>query len=533
MQCVHCDTPVPDEAKFCHNCGSLVSDAEGQAEATASIDASALTHIEDLLKEDTEGVFEIGRLLGKGGMALVYLATEIHLSRKVALKVLPPELTFGHGVERFMREAKTAAALDHPHIIPIYRVSTGSKIFWYAMKFLEGRALDEILKEKLDARELYSLDEMVKILEPVADALEYGHEHDVIHRDIKPANVMLDSRNRVVVTDFGIAKALTEGTLTASGAVVGTPYYMSPEQGMGKKVAGASDQYSLAVMAYEMLSGQRPFEGDSAIDILHKHCMVDPPPLDVLRGGLPKHVYTAIHRALRKKPEQRFKTVTEFVEGLKQPWAGADEDATLVMAKRPSGFQRVTTTFLAPVRKRRPVALGGMLITALALAGGGTWWWTQMGPGQTQLSSPAGGDQELVALGPAMDTVAADAAVMAEPPSEEARQTATERQPAAATPPREQRAAPARTTPPAGRGAARPAAARFSILIVRTRGARARITVDNNVLTESGRSVRDTLPPGSHIIRAEAPGYVSVDTAVTLTAGQEAIVVLQMRRQDE
>ncbi len=213
MECAQCGTAVPDEASFCHSCGSQVSDAEGQARASAAMDMSSIHHMEKLLKEDTKGEFEVGELLGRGGMAMVYLAEEVHLSRKVAIKVLPPELTFGHGVERFKREAKTAAGLDHPNIIPIYRIASGGKVFWYAMKFLEGQSLDEMLKEKGRC----SLEETIQILMPVADALDYGHLHSVIHRDIKPANIMLDAQNRVTVTDFGIAKALTEGTLTASG----------------------------------------------------------------------------------------------------------------------------------------------------------------------------------------------------------------------------------------------------------------------------------------------------------------------------
>jgi predicted Ser/Thr protein kinase len=311
-QCAQCGTSVPDEAKFCQNCGSQVSDAEGQAEASASMDRQSFEHMEQLLRDDTAGEFEIEGLLGKGGMAVVYLATEVHLARKVAIKVLPPELTFGHGVERFKREAKTAAALDHPNIIPIYRIASGGKIFWYAMKYLEGRSLDDILREKGS----FSLKETIKILQQTAEALDYAHEHQVIHRDMKPANVMLDSRNRVIVTDYGIAKALTEGTLTASGSVVGTPYYMSPEQGMGRPVTGAADQYSVGVMAYRMLSGSVPFEGESAVEILHKHCMVPPPPLESVKPGLPKHVYWAVHKALEKKPEKRHANMIAFVEAL-------------------------------------------------------------------------------------------------------------------------------------------------------------------------------------------------------------------------
>jgi serine/threonine protein kinase len=315
MICAHCSTPVADEARFCHSCGSLVSDAEGQAAATASMDQSSFRNMERLLREDTKGEYTVGHMLGRGGMAVVYLATETQLSRKVALKVLPPELTFGHGVERFKREAKTAAALDHPNIIPIYRIGSSGKIFWYAMKFLEGKSLEDLLRE----RGAMPLDEAIDILEQVADALDYAHEHHVIHRDIKPANVMLDNRNRVIVTDFGIAKALTEGKLTATDSVIGTPYFMSPEQGMGKPVTGASDQYSVAVMAYRMLAGHVPFDGDSAIDILHKHCMFEAPNLHEDVPEIPEHVAAAVARALSKKGDERFATVHDFVQSMKDP----------------------------------------------------------------------------------------------------------------------------------------------------------------------------------------------------------------------
>ena len=342
MDCANCATPIPVDAKFCHNCGSQVSDAEGQARVSASMDAKSFAHMEKMLREETQGEFEIDGLLGRGGMAVVYLAREIHLDRKVAIKVLPPELTFGHGVERFKREAKTAAALDHPNIIPIYRIASEGTLFWYAMKYLEGRSMDEDLRD----RGRIPLDETIVLLDQVATALDYAHEHSVIHRDIKPANIMLDSHNRVIVTDFGIAKALTEQTLTASGSVVGTPYYMSPEQGMGKPVTGAADQYSVAVMAYRMLSGQVPFEGDSAIDILHKHCMIAPPPLEVIQSGLPKHVYKAVHKALEKKAENRFDSVHSFVQSLKAPTPETDSYPDIVVAPIEQSSDEVATVVM-------------------------------------------------------------------------------------------------------------------------------------------------------------------------------------------
>jgi serine/threonine protein kinase len=415
MECATCGTAVPDEASFCHSCGSQVSDAEGQARVSASMDMSSIQHMEKLLKEDTKGEYEIGDLLGRGGMAMVYLAEEVHLARKVAIKVLPPELTFGHGVERFKREAKTAAGLDHPNIIPIYRIASGGKVFWYAMKFLEGQSLDEMLKEKGRC----SLEETSQILMHVADALDYGHLHSVIHRDIKPANIMLDAQNRVVVTDFGIAKALTEGTLTASGSVIGTPYYMSPEQGMGKPVTGAADQYSVAVMTYRMLSGQVPFEGDSAIDILHKHCTILPPPLDLLCPGLPDYVYKAIEKGLAKKPAQRFSNVKAFVKALKEssPEITLSDAATVVVDSNPSILGDLPTEVMAaadtpmptgrtaattaqpaaPVEKKSNLwkILVPLIVILAAGGGGGGWWWmTQRGNGGSGGGEPQAGQTD-------------------------------------------------------------------------------------------------------------------------------------------
>ena len=365
MICAHCSSPVADEARFCHSCGSLVSDAEGQAAATASLDQSSFVHMEALLREDTKGEYVVGRMLGRGGMAVVYLATETQLSRKVALKVLPPELTFGHGVERFKREAKTAAALDHPNIIPIYRIGSSGKIFWYAMKYLEGKSLEDMLRE----RGAFPLDETIEILEQVADGLDYAHDHHVIHRDIKPANVMLDNRNRVIVTDFGIAKALTEGKLTATDSVIGTPYFMSPEQGMGKTVSGASDQYSVAVMAYRMLAGHVPFDGDSAIDILHKHCMFEAPLLHEDMAEVPRHVSDAVARALSKKGDERFASVHDFIQSMKDPdfvpkAVARASGATVVMDSSEVRKSRAPAT--KPSRSAAPAANTGKARTVAA-----------------------------------------------------------------------------------------------------------------------------------------------------------------------
>ncbi|MEX2181626.1 MAG: protein kinase [Gemmatimonadaceae bacterium] len=556
MICVHCSTPVPDEAKFCHSCGSLVSDAGGQAAATASMDQNAFAHLENLLREEIKGEFTLGKMLGRGGMAVVYLATETHLSRKVALKVLPPELTFGHGVDRFMREAKTAAALDHPHIIPIYRIGQGGKIFWYAMKFLEGTSLDDVLKD----RGPYELDEALDILEQVADALDYAHAHQVIHRDIKPANIMLDQRKNVVITDFGIAKALTEGALTASGSVIGTPYFMSPEQGMGKPVAGAADQYSVAVMAYRMLAGHVPFDGDSAIDILHKHCMAEAPRLDEDMEGIPTHVASAIEKAMAKKAADRFPTVSDFVAAMRDEhhlYARPSVKTVMLspdeVAKATSGPRKQVTKASAKkaaktmAARARPVpaapapkSRAGLFValTVLLLGGGGYAGWTVLNrpaadPGSgTVAEAPPTTD----ASGPA---VAPDStpAVVTPPPVQTQRQdpppTTRQPDPAPREPrPREQARA---TTPPANNptpppqqpaqppAAAAPATLRLGV------SPPADVTIDG-VARGQQRQLITELTAGQHQIRVEREGYVTKDTTVTLTAGQTETIRLTLEQ---
>jgi serine/threonine protein kinase len=476
--------------------------------------ADSLQHIERLLKQETRGEFEIEGLLGRGGMALVYLATEVHLSRKVAIKVLPPELTFGHGVERFKREAKTAAGLDHPYIIPIYRIASGGSLFWYAMKFLEGQSLDHLLADKGQT----SLEETIKILMPVAEALDYGHLHSVIHRDIKPANIMLDTQNRVIVTDFGIAKALTDSKLTASGSVIGTPFYMSPEQGMGKPVTGASDQYSVAVMAYRMLSGKIPFEGDSAIEVLHKHCSATPPPLQELKPGLPDYVYRAIEKALSKKPAQRFSTVKSFVKALKEPSAEitASEKATVMVGSDPSIEDRISTEVIdrlttpvptpeagrpAPELEKSRSGVWKMLVPLIAVVAvglGGGWWWMS----QRAIQEPA---DPSVQTSTAQDVPETDSAGVADPDST-AVQTGGQGQLETTTPDPD-------PPTPSTETAAAPRTGTISVTNMMPSGL---VLVDGTV--QNGQTFE--VEPGQHTIDMRQPGYTSLTETVTIRAGQ-------------
>jgi serine/threonine-protein kinase len=471
MNCYHCETPIPDDSVFCLRCGGVASGPVGYGSAYL-LDEAAVHELERLVRQDTAGEYEIQRELGRGGMAVVYLATEIALARQVAIKVLPPSLTFGRGaVERFKREAKVAAALAHANIIPIYRVSAG-RLFWYAMKYVEGRTLADILLE----RKVLPLDQAIRILEQVADALDYAHERRVVHRDVKPANVMVEARGRVVVTDFGIAKEVVEGSLSGSGVVIGTPFYMSAEQSRGELLSGAADQYSTGVMAYHMLAGQVPFDGNTIVDIVHKHCVELPPPLEVLRPGLPQEVYSAIHRAMAKSPLERFPSVGAFVEALKGP-ANA---ITLRLAARPSGA-RVGGW-------RRWLVAAGIAALALAAVPRATLWRRDrtappratVGPHTTEASAAV----------PGFDT--ARRAVRANP-----------------------------SVPTAGRPGS---------LIIQTVGGWARISIDG-VFRHEGTSDREAVTPGSHQIHLDREGYAPVDTMVTLRTRDTLILRLTLRRE--
>jgi serine/threonine-protein kinase len=283
---------------------ALVTTADFSTEMrlTASVEMEML----ETLQHSMLGEYDIVGELGRGGMAIVYLAHDIGLDRKVAIKVMAPTLLAVEGMaERFKREARTSAGLSHPHIIPIYTVRQTDYLLFFVMKYVPGRALDLIIEQEgaLPIR-------MVRgILAHVGSALGYAHRHGVIHRDIKPANIMIDEEGFAVVTDFGIAKPTGSDQLTATGMLVGTPRYMSPEQCCGRTLTGASDQYSLGAVAYEMLTGVQPFCGDSLMEVMKKHLFDAPTPVEELRPDCPPELAQAVNRMLAKEPEDRWPTV--------------------------------------------------------------------------------------------------------------------------------------------------------------------------------------------------------------------------------
>ncbi len=262
--------------------------------------------------------YRIERELGHGGMATVYLAHDLKHDRKVAIKVLKPELAAVLGADRFVVEIKTTASLQHPHILPLFDSGTADGFLFYVMPFIDG----ETLRAKLDRETQLSVDESVKIARDVADALEYAHQHGVIHRDIKPENILLHA-GRPMVADFGIALAVSAaagGRMTETGLSLGTPHYMSPEQATAEKeITGRSDIYSLASVLYEMLTGDPPHTGASAQQIIMKIIAEPVQPVTALRKSVPANVAAAVAQALEKLPADRFASAKAFADALSNP----------------------------------------------------------------------------------------------------------------------------------------------------------------------------------------------------------------------
>ncbi|MBX3175136.1 MAG: protein kinase [Gemmatimonadaceae bacterium] len=269
----------------------------------------------DRLNASLEGRYRILRELGAGGMATVFLAEDLRHDRKVALKVLKPELAAVLGAERFVVEIKTTAALQHPHILPLFDSGEADGFLFYVMPFIDG----ETLRDKLNRESQFGVDEALRIACDIADALDYAHRHAVIHRDIKPENILLHD-GRPMVADFGIALALSAaagGRMTETGLSLGTPHYMSPEQATAEKeITGRSDIYSLASVLYEMLSGEPPHMGKTAQQIIMKIIAEPVKPVTELRKSVPPHVAEAVAQALEKLPADRFSTAAEFAAAL-------------------------------------------------------------------------------------------------------------------------------------------------------------------------------------------------------------------------
>jgi serine/threonine protein kinase/Flp pilus assembly protein TadD len=275
--------------------------------------------------------YEIERELGRGGMATVYLARDRKHDRAVALKVLHPELSSALGPDRFLREIKVAARLNHPHILPLHDSGEANGFLYYVMPYVEG----ESLRSRMNREGKIPLDEALYLARGIAGALDYAHRQRVVHRDIKPENIMLHE-GEAMVMDFGIAKAVSvaaDDTLTQTGMMVGTPAYVSPEQAAGEaEIDGRSDQYSLACMLYEVLSGKKAFAGATAQQVLSKRFTDPVPSIRKVEPTVPDEIEEALAKALSKEPRERYSTSGEFAKALVWPKATTPSETATVKA---------------------------------------------------------------------------------------------------------------------------------------------------------------------------------------------------------
>jgi hypothetical protein len=388
--CPQCGQAMPAFETRCSGCG------HHRVQATDDEQRELLRR---RLQTGVGDAFELLELIGKGGMGVVFRAREKSLDRDVALKVLAFDpLMVPEAFARFEREAKLAARLDHPHIVPIFAVGQGQGIAFYTMRLVRGGSLEELLAKEKKLEPARAL----KYLREIAAALDYAHSHNIVHRDIKPANVMLGDGDHVFVADFGIARAVGgEAALTSTG-VVGSPAYMAPEQWQGQAVDGRADQYAFGILAYEILTGRRPYRDASMHELLRMHLTVNLPDITQDIPAMSHRVGETLARATAKEPKDRFASTTEFVNELDRALTSratpAQSAPTLVGPAAMSvvaaggvaagGGVVVAARPAVTTRKRSPLVPAG--IAVLVLGGGFALWSAQRGgePPST-LSAPA------------------------------------------------------------------------------------------------------------------------------------------------
>jgi len=555
MNCPKCGAAIAPGSAFCAACGMSVTDpgAATVVVATAEEGDQLLAQLRRDLAKD----YEVEKELGRGGMAVVYKAREIELRRLVALKVLPPGMGSADLAERFRREARMAAALDHPNIIPIHRVGQAAGTYFFAMKFVEGRAVDAII----ESQGALPVPVVLQILRAAAGALAFAHERQIVHRDIKGANIMVDQGGRILVADFGIARAAEEKTLTASGSVIGTPHFMSPEQCSGQKVGPQSDQYSLGVLAFQMLTGQVPFDADSVITIIQHHYFTPVPDIAAVREGVPEELLAVVYRALAKDAGQRYGTTREMADALEAVPCSAEEkaqaEAALRELARGETIPKVRTDSLPPLadartmaataigtgapsvsgavrvrtpasqasgrrRSRAPLLAGAAAVVIVGAVGG---WLLLRSPG----AAPAGPTSaapdtqtEAARLAAAPGPVAGARRDSAAPPAVTPRQNAAEEKKAEQLPARgQERAVAPRPTAPAPAAPAQPTGT--ALLRVRTVPPNAQIFVDDQKIGD-GAAIDVEIRAGARHLRISAPGFVTFDTTLNVQADKNVIL---------
>jgi serine/threonine-protein kinase len=359
--CPACATPLPESAQFCMHCGRATPTDPGvppRVAVTGQIEVAQVTRA-------LAGRYRIERVLGEGGMATVYLAEDAKHKRKVAVKVMRPELAATLGADRFLREVEIAARLSHPHILPLYDSGESDGLLYYVMPNVEG----ETLKERLAREGALTADEALRYGREVADALAYAHARGVIHRDIKPANILL-SNGHALVADFGIARAIDSGNgeaLTKTGLAVGTPQYMAPEQATGEKeVDGRADVYATGAVLYEMLAGEPPFTGPNARAVLTRSLTETPRALTSVRAGLVPSFDTLVQKALAKSAVDRYASAEALGAALDQVRLAMFASSGTLPTMTPAGTEALPKV---EVREAKAPAAGLFSLRNAAIAG--------------------------------------------------------------------------------------------------------------------------------------------------------------------
>ena len=319
MHCTHCGNQITDGALLCPSCETPVESLAEAPTIPLTPDDEApeglrLAELSERLQEALGAEYAVERPIGHGGFAVVFLVRDLTLKRALAIKVISPELIISKTVlERFRREAETIAQLSHAHIVPVHFVGSKDDLFYLAMAYVDGESLADCLRR--EGR--LGVDETARILKEIASALHLAHRRGVIHRDIKPHNVLLEKETgRALLTDFGIARTAEGGALTATGMVVGTPAYMSPEQVTGDKIDHRADIYALGTVGYEMLAGRPPFTGANQQAVLFKRVAEDPEPIEQVNPEVPHWLASVVNGCLTSDPDKRIASAREIAEAL-------------------------------------------------------------------------------------------------------------------------------------------------------------------------------------------------------------------------
>jgi predicted Ser/Thr protein kinase len=318
VNCFKCGAAVREGQRFCGHCGVLVSDPDAGTIIVETHQDGLFERVRMVLG----GEFEVIEELARGGMGVVFRARELELGRPVAIKVLAAELGItARAAERFKREARMVAELEHPNIVPVYRVGQIADILFIAMKFIEGRSLGRIL----DTHGALPVPVVLHVLRAVTRPLAYAHDRGIVHRDVKGDNVLIDRDGRVLVSDFGVAVRSADVTLTVDGTVIGTPAFMSPEQCRGKRAGPQSDQYSVGIVAFQMLAGRVPFDSETLAGFIQHHLFTPHPDLRGARDDLPAALLAIINRVLAKDPMARFPSTRDMLAAIEAvPFSEAD-----------------------------------------------------------------------------------------------------------------------------------------------------------------------------------------------------------------